>query len=114
MEMKGYDRAKALAFMRSRLNTSEFKSLANQTETLLEQAIDADFAYMLSADVLDAEGAMGDAYYDDDDAFEFMLDYIGRARKAADRELDQIASFIDQYMDLQQQYLEDNGLMSWD
>lgn len=114
MEMKGYDRARALAFMRPRLDPSEFKALANQADTLLEQAIDADFAYMLSAGVLDEQGAMGDAYYDDDDAFEFMLDFIGRARKAGERELDQIASFIDQYMELQQQYLEDNGLMSWD
>ena len=67
-----------------------------------------------SAGVLEKDGTMGNAYYDDDDAFEFMLDEIGKKRKSNDRELDMIASFIDQYMDLQQAYLEDKGLMSWD
>ena len=43
-----------------------------------------------------------------------MLDEIGKKRRSNDRELDMIASFIDQYMDLQQAYLEDKGLMSWD
>ena len=99
MEMKGYDRAEAVAFMLGRLNTAEFKPLAAQAETLINQAID---------------GTMGGAYYDDDDAFEFMLDEIGKKRRSNDRELDMIASFIDQYMDLQQAYLEDKGLMSWD
>ena len=114
MEMKGYDRAEAVAFMLNKLNTAEFKPLAAQAETLINQAIDADFAYMLSAGVLEKDGTMGGAYYDDDDAFEFMLDEIGKKRKSNDRELDMIASFIDQYMDLQQAYLEDKGLMSWD
>lgn len=114
MEMKGYDRAEAVAFMLGRLNTAVFKPLAAQAETLINQAIDADLAYMLSAGVLEKDGTMGGAYYDDDDAFEFMLDEIGKKRRSNDRELDMIASFIDQYMDLQQAYLEDKGLMSWD
>ena len=114
MEMKGYDRAEAVAFMLGRLNTAEFKPLAAQADTLINQAIDADLAYMLSAGVLEKDGTMGGAYYDDDDAFEFMLDEIGKKRRSNDRELDMIASFIDQYMDLQQAYLEDKGLMSWD
>ena len=114
MEMKGYDRAEAVAFMLGRLKTAEFKPLAAQAETLINQAIDADLAYMLSAGVLEKDGTMGGAYYDDDDAFEFMLDEIGKKRRSNDRELDMIASFIDQYMDLQQAYLEDKGLMSWD
>ncbi len=114
MEMKGYDRSEAIAFMLPKLNTAEFKPLAAQAETLVKQAIDADFAYMLSAGVLTQDGAMGDAYYDDDDAFEFMLNAIARQRSSSERELDFVAAFIDQYMDLQQQYLEDKGLMSWD
>ena len=35
MEMKGYDRAEAVAFMLSKLNTAEFKPLAAQAATLV-------------------------------------------------------------------------------
>ena len=114
MDMKGYDRAEAVAFMLPKLDKSEFKALAAQAETLLAQAIDADFAYMFHAGILGEDGLMGNAYYDDDDAFEFILDRIVKARKASERDTDQLAAFIDQYMDLQEQYLESKGLMSWE
>lgn len=114
MEMKGYDRSEAVAFMLPKLDKSEFKPLASQAETLLTQAIDADFAYMLSAGILGEDGLMGNAYYDDDDAFEFILDRMAKVRKAKDREMDFLAAFIDQYLDLQQQYLESKDLMSWE
>ena len=114
MEMKGYDRADAAAFMLPKLDKSEFKSIAAQAEALVAQAIDADFAYMVSAGVLDADGLMGNAYYDDDDAFEFILDHIATARKAKERDMDALAAFVEQYMELQEQYLEKKGLMSWE
>ena len=114
MDMQGYDRSKAVAYMLPKLDKSEFKPLAAQAETLVAQAIDADFAYMRSAGILTDDGLMGEAYYDDDDAFEFILDHMAKARRTKDREMDHLAAFIDQYMDLQQQYLEEIGLLSWD
>ena len=57
---------------------------------------------------------MGDSYYDDDDAFEFLLDRICQERGiSGDREL-RIASFLDDYMDAQQSYMEKHGLLEWD
>ena len=114
MDMQGYDREGALAFMLPKLNKAEFKPLAAEAETLLAQAIDADFAYMAQAGILTAEGLMGGAYYDDDDAFEFILDHMAGVRRAKEKDMDALAAFIDQYMELQEQYLSDNGLLSWD
>ena len=57
---------------------------------------------------------MGDAYYDDDDAFEFLLDRICAERGiSGEREL-RIASFLDDYMDAQQAYMDQHGLLGWD
>ena len=112
--MKGYDKTKAVAFMLPKLDKSEFKPLAAQSEQLLCDAIEADMAYMLHAGVLTADGMMGDEYYDDDDAFEFILERMARARKMSESAQGPLASFIDQYLDLQQLFLEDSGLMDWD
>ena len=112
--MKGYDKAQAVAFMLPKLDKSEFKPLAAQSEQLLHDAIEADMAYMLRAGVLTADGMMGDEYYDDDDAFEFILERMARARNMSESAQGPLASFIDQYLDLQQLFLEESGLMDWD
>lgn len=114
MDMQGFDREGAIAFMLPRLNRAEFRPLAAEAETLLRQAVDADLAYMRSAGVLTGEGLMGNAYYDDDDAFEFILEHMARVRHAGEKDMDALAAFIDQYLDCQQQYLEQAGLLSWD
>ncbi len=112
--MQGFDREAAVAFMLPRLNPAEFKPLAAEAETLLRQALDADLAYMTHAGVLDQNGLMGDAYYDDDDAFEFILDHMARARRAGEKDMDVLAAFVDQYMELQEQYLGEAGLLNWE
>jgi len=112
--MKGYDQEKAVAFILPKLDKKEFKPLAAQAESLVSQAIDADMAYMLHAGVLTQDGLMGEAYYDDDEAFEFILEQMARVRKMREDAQGPLAAFIDQYMDLQQQFLEESGLMDWD
>jgi len=112
--MQGYDKARAVAFMLPKLDKSEFKPLAAQSEQLLHDAIQADMSYMLHAGVLTADGMMGDEYYDDDDAFEFILESMARAYKMSESAQGPLASFIDQYMDLQQLFMEESGLMDWD
>ena len=112
--MKGYDKEKAIQFMLPKLIKSEFKPLASQAKELLDLAIDTDMAYMQSAGILNADGMMGEAYYDDDDAFEFILERMARARKMKEDAQGPLAAFIDQYMELQQLFPEENGMMDWD
>ena len=114
--MTGYNRDDAMTFMRDRLKTADFKSLATHSESLLARALDLDFDYMRGSGVLDEDGGMGAAYYDDDDAFEFIYDRMSRERGMGEDDplQGELAAFIDQYMDLQQEFLEKSGLMEWD
>lgn len=112
--MKGYDKEEALRFMLPKIDRKLYTELEQDIDKLISQAIDADMAYMHEKKVLNEEGQAGDNYYDDDDAFEYMLDAIvTENRYNADLAL-KVASLLDDYMDFQQQYLEKKGLVDWD
>ena len=112
--MKGYDREEAVRSIVGAIDQKAYSDLGMSVEALVRQAIDADLEYMKSAGVIAEDGSMGDSYYDDDDAFEFLLDRICQERGiSGDREL-RIASFLDDYMDAQQSYMEKHGLREWD
>ena len=112
--MKGYDKQEALAFILPRIDRHYHSELAGQIDTLIAQAIDADMAYMHAAGVLDAEGNAGDSYYEDDDAFEAMVEALVAQNDLTPEQAVKVASLIDDYMDYQQQYLESKGLVDWE
>lgn len=113
--MLAFDREEAASFIAGRLDARLFGKLIAQgkAEGLVRQALDADLAYMRCAGVIDEAGAEGNAFYDDDDAFEYLLDRLSRERGTREDELDDLTDFIDQYMDLMQAYMEEKGLLSW-
>jgi len=53
---------------------------------------------------------MGEGEYDDDDAFEALLDTLGEGTDDED-ELGEIAQMLDSYMTAQQDFMEASGLM---
>lgn len=112
--MNGYDKQEALTFMVKRIHAKDHPELAGQIETLLSQAIDADMTYMHDADVLDAEGNAGEGYYEDDEAFEFIVETLAASNDFSAEEAVKMASLIADYMDLQQAYLESKGLVDWE
>jgi len=113
--MQGYDTAEALRYMMSRVRPSNYTALdSTAIETMLRYAIEADLAYMKSAGVLAEDGDTGDAYYDDDDAFEYIVDEISRRMKLDEDAAMQAATLINDYMDWQEEYMEKLGLLSWD
>jgi hypothetical protein len=69
---------------------------------------------MHESGVLDENGNAGTAYYDDDDAFEYMLDALVSKNKLGADEAMKVASLLDDYMDAQQAFLEEKGLVDWD
>ena len=112
--MNGYDKQEALAYILERIRPKDHPELADQLPELISQTIDADMAYMHENQVIDEEGNAGTEYYEDDDAFEYMVEKL-----AADNKLDpvkavKLASLVDDYMDYQQEYLESKGLVDWD
>ena len=110
--MQGYDKDEALRFILRRIRPQDHPALNGMLETLVSQAIDADMAYMHEAGVLDSEGYAGDAYYEDDDAFEYMVEDLAARNALSPEQAVKTASLIDDFMDRQQAYLAWKGLVS--
>ncbi len=108
--MKGYDLEAAKAFILSKLDHKAFRSLENQLETIIADLIAYDLHFMRVTGVLDENGEQGDNEYDDDEAFEYIYDAWLNDHPQVDDEDMLIAALINEYMDLQYRYLENNGL----
>ena len=112
--MNGYDKQEALAFIMKRIHVKDHPDLADMIESLISQAIDADMDYMHKEGVLDADGNAGDEYYEDDDAFEYMVETIVANNNLTPEQAVKVAALVDDYMDHQQEYLESKGLCDWE
>lgn len=112
--MNGYDKQEALAFIVAHIDPKAHKELKNQLETLISQAIDADMTYMHENGVLDQNGNAGNSYYEDDDAFEYMVETLVATNHLTPEQAVKVAALVDDYMDCQQDYLESKGLVDWE
>lgn len=112
--MNGYDKQEAFEFIVGRIHAKEHPTLAGRLKELICQAIDADMAYMHDTDVLDEDGNAGEGYYEDDEAFEFIVETLAEQNELTGEEAVKMASLIAEYMDLQQAYLERKGLVDWE
>ena len=109
MMMQGYDIEAAVPFIAKAMRKAGHKNSQQELEDFIRRAIEADMAYMREIDVIDDEGLMGEGEYDDDDAFEALLDMLGG--DADEDEMNQIAQLLDSYMAAQQDFMEASGLM---
>lgn len=112
--MKGYDKQEALDFILKRIHAKDHPELADRLEDLISQTIDADMAYMHEHHVIDDEGNAGTEYYEDDEAFEYMVETLAAQNRMDPVKAIKLASLVDDYMDFQQEYLESKGLVEWD
>ena len=83
--MQGYDKDAAVAFITRCIRKADHPELAEDIPALVPQMIDADMAYMHEAGVLDDDGYAGDAYYEDDEAIEYIVESLA-AKNALDPE----------------------------
>ena len=81
-----------------------------EAQAFVRRAIEADLRYMHETGVLDDEGLMGDAEYDDDDAFETLFARLTDGVED-DEEIGRIAQMLDSYMEAQQDFMEEGGLL---
>ena len=112
--MNGYDKQEALEFIQARIHTQDHPELADCLPELISQAIDADMAYMHEHHVIDENGNAGTEYYEDDEAFEYMVEKLAEQNKLDPVKAVKLASLVDDFMDYQQEYLESKGLVDWD
>ncbi len=112
--MLGYDRDEALAFILRRINRKDHPSLDGMIEKLILQAIDADIAFMHRTGVLAEDGSAGDQYYEEDDAFESIVEELAARNGLSPEQAVKAASLVDDFMDAQQAYLAYRGLVQDD
>lgn len=107
--MQGYDLEAAVPFIAKAMRKAGHKNPQQELEDFIRRAIEADMAYMREIDVIDDEGLMGEGEYDDDDAFEALLDMLGEGVQDED-EMNALAQLLDSYMAAQQDFMEASGL----
>lgn len=108
--MKGYDIEAAKAFILSNLDRKPFRSVAAKLPELIEEMIVYDLHFMKVTGVIDENGEQGEIEYDDDEAFEYIYDAWLSDHPETDDEDMLIAALLNEYMDLQYQFLCDQGL----
>lgn len=110
MIMQGYDVEAAVPFIAARMRKEGVKAQAEELEGFIRRAIEADFAFMRENEVLTEDGLMGVGEYDEDDAFEAILDMLCEGEED-DAVIDRTAQWLDGYMTAQQAFMEENDLV---
>ncbi len=110
-EMLGYDRDEALAFILRRINRRDHPALEGMLERLILQAIDADIAFMHRTGVLKPDGSAGTEYYEEDDAFEAIVEDLAQRNAMSPEQAVKTAVLVDDFMDAQAAYLQYCGLV---
>ncbi len=110
MIMQGYDLESAIPFIAAKMRKDGVKAKAEELEGFIRRVIDADFAFMQENEVLTEDGLMGLGEYDEDDAFEAILDVLLSGEE--DEEIiGKTAQWLDSYMTAQQAFMEENDLV---
>ena len=114
MQMQGYDREDALRYILSKVDKTAHKAFSpREVESLLRLAQELDLKYMEETGVLQ-DGLAGDSFYDDDEAFEYISENLLKRYGGSEETAGQIRSLVDDYMDRQEEYLEQAGLITWE
>lgn len=108
--MQGYDIEAAVPFIAAGMRKEGVKATAQELESFIRRAIEADFAFMQENEVLTEDGMMGMGEYDEDDAFEAILDMLC-GEETEDAVIDRTAQWLDAYMTAQQAFMEENDLV---
>ena len=105
--MEEYSRADARAFVANKFaEQGDFNILPKDVfERMLDKVMELDEAFMAEAGVNDG------AVYDDDQAFDYMMEKL----QAAFPEQKMYAMrFVEDYMEYSEAYLENAGLIEWE
>lgn len=108
--MQGYEMEAAVPFIAAAMRKAGHKLPKEELEAFARRAIEADMQYMQECGVLTEDGLMGEDEYVDDDAFEALLDMLAEDPED-DEEMDRLAQMLDSFMEAQQAFLENSGLM---
>ena len=107
--MQGYDVDAAVSQIGKAVSRAAHVS-PQEAQAFVRRAIEADLRYMHEPGVLDDDGLMGEEEDDDDDAFETLFARLTDGVED-DAEIGRIAQMLDSYMEAQQDFMEEGGLL---
>ena len=112
--MEGYDAEKAAAEIAAELDRGRYPEFAGEFDALIRRAAELDLAFMRESDAMGEDGLAGSAYYDDDEAFEYIVEGIARERGWDEDKTVRLGALIDDYMEAQERYMDAAGMLEWD
>ena len=107
-DMQGYDRQSACEYICKYIDKKQNSLLVSEIPALIPRLIDAHLDYLHLCGALDESGDTGEGEYDEDEAFEFLLDRIASGN---DKRMDALATLVECFLLLQDEYMEQAGLL---
>ncbi len=112
--MEGFNKQAAVAYITGNIDKKAHKGFSpSEIDSLLTKAVELDLQFMEQSGVI-VDGVAGDNFYDDDEAFEFISDNLIKLFGGNDQTAMRICALVDDYMDLQERYMEQAGLVDWE
>lgn len=107
--MEFFDFDAAAAYIVPRVKKDLGKDFALDVDKLVRLALELDLAYMIEEGVIDESGDAGEGEYDEDEAFEYILDALTvRMGLDDDGEMD-AAEALDAFTAYEAEYFEKAG-----
>ncbi len=108
--MTGFD-DQTLMYMLDRLKVDKPDADLTAAREIFNLALTYDVDFMVQAGIIKDDG-FTDEYYDEDDAFDFIIEHISNARPEFDAAM--LAELIDLYFEYHDAFMEQQGLLSWE
>lgn len=109
--MNGYHAGDAKQFILSKMHPEVSRLFPEELSGIIEALIQFDLQFMAFTHVIDENGDSGSGEYDEDDAFEYLLDAYLDAHPCDEDQALKVAAVIDQYMEHQYAFLRHSGLV---
>ena len=107
--MLGLNPAGAADYALKHLEWKRFPEFRDHRQALCDALVAAQVDYLHACGALDDTGDTGEGEYDEDDAFEALLDTLA-GDPEDDAAMDALAQLLDSYMEAQQDFLDQSGL----
>lgn len=106
--MNGFDeQAKSAMLLAMEKDGITFEPLMH---ALIDLAMQAELDYLRQAGILEGD-TFGDGEYDEEDAYDFIVDHVSKAMPEAD--FYTLTDYIEHYLEYHDQYLQEIGLLEW-
>lgn len=112
--MQGYDVDQAVRSIAGKMDRKLYPDFAEQFDAIIRRAVELDLQFMRESGAIGADNMAGDSYYDDDEAYEFIVDAIVKERGWDEEKALHLCALIDDYMDEQEAYMQSVGLLDWE